>query len=788
MFLSLLNRKRQFKFAWRMSVCILLLLKVCWSQSFAAEYPQPAVRFERASKAYLEGASYEPNIPRLKQVVIPSVSDGRDLPYAGDSSDIHPVITYNGVLYGIQGPGHTGKVYKSVDGGNKWVQALSSTLISALFETPEGNLLGWNMNARVLSRSEDGWETTVDVTPQGDNAISPSAQFFCRWSVAVGNGVMMLSEYGPPGALGGRYIHRSTDDGRTWRRCFDAADITDIEANRISHWHTIGYHAGTNRWIACSGDGYARAVMVYSDDDGDTWNVFDTQGDLWVQPVRLFDYGDPVYFLAPEDGYGGLLKLNAQTGESKIVFNEVEWLGGLHYFFDCFKYDGLYYAVHANITSLTPRCYNMGVMVSPDTERWYWYHLFDQSDKAAMSWFAGYNNGKLHLMLQSLDSVPEYRHFQISPAKIKEMQGTVITPAVTNLLSQNNSSVETSSGDWVCDASGILTRTNQQARTGQYSMRFTKQSSAASNNVRIWPNPQLNLEPGKYYIGSAYVKGTNNVIDSYLYSVSGGAGSSSLYRLVGSDWTKVFTNIFYVTANNKNQITLNFAVITNGDGDFDLYFDDVAIQERPMNLWQMGDVPKAADQLIETAHVSDEWTDIFAVQTLWFNSLYLNSTIKTWAKDKDNSLTLGFDASSRKFYLIRTIRGVPQIKIMASKELYFKGNTIVKFAVSVEKSGTKVSYQAANAIETIQDDAIVGLLNTEITATYGDFPMIVVTGLNYAQWIPFAISDDRVKAAFNLEEEHCDPGLELQADINKDCIVDMLDLVVLASEWLISGK
>jgi len=491
--------------------------------------------------------------------------------------------------------------------------------------------------------------------------------------------------------------------------------------------------------------------MVYSDDDGDTWNVFDTQGDLWVQPVRLFDYGDPVYFLAPEDGYGGLLKLNAQTGESKIVFNEVEWLGGLHYFFDCFKYDGLYYAVHANITSLTPRCYNMGVMVSPDTERWYWYHLFDQSDKAAMSWFAGYNNGKLHLMLQSLDSVPEYRHFQISPAKIKEMQGTVITPAVTNLLSQNNSSVETSSGDWVCDASGILTRTNQQARTGQYSMRFTKQSSAASNNVRIWPNPQLNLEPGKYYIGSAYVKGTNNVIDSYLYSVSGGAGSSSLYRLVGSDWTKVFTNIFYVTANNKNQITLNFAVITNGDGDFDLYFDDVAIQERPMNLWQMGDVPKAADQLIETAHVSDEWTDIFAVQTLWFNSLYLNSTIKTWAKDKDNSLTLGFDA-------------------------FF------------EKSGTKVSYQAANAIETIQDDAIVGLLNTEITATYGDFPMIVVTGLNYAQWIPFAISDDRVKAAFNLEEEHCDPGLELQADINKDCIVDMLDLVVLASEWLISGK
>jgi hypothetical protein len=776
------------KYAWRFSFCILLLLKVCWSQSFAAEYTQPTVRFERASMAYLDGASYDPNIPRIKQVVIPSVSDGQDFPYAGDSTDIYPIITHNGVLYGVQGPGHTGLVYKSVDGGEHWVQASSNTLSSALMETPEGNLLGWNMNARTLNRSEDGWETTVDVTPQGDNSISPSAQFFRRWSVAVGNGVMMLSEYGPPGALGGRYILRSMDDGVTWSRCFDAAQITDIEANRISHWHTIGYHAGTNRWIACSGDGYARAVMVYSDDDGDTWNVFDTQGDLWVQPVRLFDYGDPVYFLAPEDGYGGLLKLNAQTGESKIVFNEVEWLGGLHYFFDCFKHDGLYYAVHANITSLTPRCYNMGIMVSPDTERWYWYHLFDQSDKAAMSWFAGYNNGKLHFTLQSLDSVPEYRHFQISPAKIKEMQGTVITPAVTNLLSQNNSSVETSSGDWVCDSSGILTRTSQQARTGQYSMHYTKQSSAASNNVRIWPNPQLNLEPGKYYIGSAYVKGTNNVIDSYLYSVSGGAGSSSLYRLVGSDWTKVFTNIFYVTANNKNNITLNFAVIINGDGDFDLYFDDVAIQERPMNLWQMGDVPKAPDRLIETAHVSDEWTDIFAVQTLWFNSLYVNSTIKTWAKDKDNSLTLGCDASSRKFYLIRTIRGVPQIKIMASKELYFKGNTIVKFAVSVEKSGTKVSYQAANAIETIKDDAIVGLLNTEITATYGDFPMIVVTGLNYAQLIPFAISDDHVKAAFNLEEEDCDPGLQLHADINKDCIVDLLDLAVLASEWLISGK
>jgi hypothetical protein len=783
-----LDGKCQFKFAWRFSFCILLLSKVCWSVNFTVEYPQPVVRFERASIAYLDGALYDPNIPRIKQVVIPSISDGQDFPYAGDSTDIYPVITHNGVLYGVQGPGHTGLVYKSVDGGQIWVQASSNTLISALMETPEGNLLGWNMNARTLNRSEDGWETTVDVTPQGDNSISPYAQFFRRWSVAVGNGVMMLSEYGPPGALGGRYILRSMDDGVTWSRCFDAAQITDIEANRISHWHTIGYHAGTNRWIACSGDGYARAVMVYSDDDGDTWNVFDTQGDLWVQPVRLFDYGDPLYFLAPEDGYAGLVKLNAQTGESKIVFNEVEWSGGLHYFFDCFKHENLYYAIHANITSQSSRCYNMGIMVSPDAERWYWYHLFDQSDKAAMSWFSGYNNGKLHFTLQSLDSAPEYRHFQISPARIKEMNGTVITPAVTNLLSENNSTLEKGSGDWVCDPSGILTRTSEQARTGQYSMRYTKQSSAASNNVRIWPTPQLNLVPGKYYIGSAYVKGTNNVIDSYLYSVSGSAGTSSLYRVVGSDWTKVFTNAFYISAANKNNITLNFAVILNGDGDFDLYFDDVAIQERPMNLWQIGDVPKASDRLMETVHVSDEWTDIFAVQTLWFNSLYVNSTIKTWAKDQDNYLTLGWDANTRKFYLIRTIHGVPQIKILASKELYFKGNTVVKFAVSVAKSGTKVSYQAGNAIETFKDDAIVSLLNKEITATYGDFPMIVVTGFSYAQWIPFAISDDHVKAAFNLEEENCDAGLELRADINKDCVVDMLDLVVLASEWLISGK
>jgi hypothetical protein len=654
-------------------------------------------------------------------------------------------------------------------------------------ETPEGNLLGWNMNSRALHRSEDGWETTINVTPQGDNAFSSTAQISRRWSVAVGNGVMMLSEYGPPGVFGGRYIHRSMDDGVTWRRCFDAAQITDIEANQISHWHTIGYHAGRNRWIACSGDGYARAVMVYSDDDGDTWKTFDTQGDLWVQPVRLFDYGDPLYFLAPEDGYGGLVKLNVQTGQSKIVFNEVEWLGGLHYFFDCFEHEGLYYAIHANITAQASRCYNMGIMVSPDAETWYWYHLFDQSDKAAMSWFSGYNNGKLHFTLQSLDATPEYRHFQMSPARIKEMNGTVITPAVTNLLSENNSTLEAGFGDWYCDPSGLLTRTSEQARSGQYSMHFTKQSSATSNNVRIWPAPQLNLVPGKYYIGSAYVKGTNNVINSYFYSVSGGTSTSSLYRVIGSDWTKVFTNAFYVNDNNKNNITLNFSVITNGDGDFDLYFDDVAIQERPMNTWQIGDVPKAPDRLMETAVVSDEWTDIFAVQTLWFNSLYLSSTIKTWTKDQGNYLTLGWDTSAKKLYLIRTIRGVPQIKILASKELYFKGNTVVKFAVSVEKSGTKVTYQAANAIETIEDDAIVGLLNTEITAEYGDFPMIVVTGFNSAQLLPFAISDDNVKAAFNFEEE-CDAGVELQADMNKDCVVDLLDLVVLASEWLISGR
>ena len=217
------------------------------------------------------------------------------------------------MLYGTQGPGATGLVYKSVDGGQTWIQASSNTLTRELMETPEGNLLGWNPNDRTLNRSEDGWETTTDVTPQGEDSTSPFGQFFSRWNVAVGNGVMMLSEYGPPGALGGRYILRSLDDGVTWSRCFDAAEITDIEDSQISHWHTVGYHAGTNRWIACSGDGYARAVMVYSDDDGDTWSVFDTQGDLWIQPVRLFDYGDPLYFLAPEDGFASLVKLNAQT-------------------------------------------------------------------------------------------------------------------------------------------------------------------------------------------------------------------------------------------------------------------------------------------------------------------------------------------------------------------------------------------------------------------------------------------------------------------------------------------
>jgi hypothetical protein len=689
------------------------------------------------------------------------------------------------MLYGAQGPGAAGLVFKSADGGQTWVQAPSNTQINELMETPEGNLLGWNQNTRELHRSEDGWETTVDVTPQGDDSISPYGQFFRRWSVAVGNGVMMLSEYGPPGALGGRYILRSMDDGVTWHRCFDAAEITEIEASQISHWHTIGYHAGTNRWIACSGDGYARTVMVYSDDDGDTWRVFDTQGDLWIQPVRLFDYGDPVYFLAPEDGLASLVKLNAQTGQSKIVFNEVEWIGALGYFFDCFKHEDLYYAVNANITSQSTRCYNMGIMVSPDAERWYWYHLFDQSDKAAMSWFAGYNDGKLHFTLQSLDPVPEYRHFTISPANIKEIQGTVVTPAVTNVLSETNSTLETGPNDWVCDPSGILTRTNEQARTGQYSMRYTKQSSAASNNVRIQPTPQLDLVPGKYYIGSAYVKGTNNVINSYVYSVSNGAGTNNLYRVVGSDWTKVFTNIFYVNDNNKNNITLNFAVINDGDGDFDLYFDDVAIQERPMNLWQPGDVPKASDILTETVHVPDEWTDIFSIQTLWFNLNYKASwpyqlTIKTWAINEDNDLTLGWDSLTRKFHLTRTVDRIPQAKVLALNELYFKGNTVVKFALSIEASGVKLSYQAGNAIETIADDPMAGLLNTEITATYGDFPMIVATGWNFAQYIPFAISDDDVEAAFSLEGE----SYAVAADIDRNMKVDMTDFRVLTRQWL----
>jgi hypothetical protein len=93
-------------------------------------------------------------------------------------------------------------------------------------------------------------------------------------------------------------------------------------------------------------------------------------------------------------------------------------------------------------------------------------------------------------------------------------------------------------------------------------------------------------------------------------------------------------------------------------------------------------------------------------------------------------------------------------------------------------------------METIEDDAILGLLNTEMTAAYGDCPMIVVTGLNYPQLIPYAINEDYVKAAFNLEDESygqedCDSDLKLPGDINKDCRVDFQDLAILASNWMV---
>ena len=397
------------------------------------------IQFQRSSEAYLDGIKFANNQRRSKVVAVVSTTDGAIPAAAGEGSEHIKVMTMNSTY--IFGLGLTSNlVYRSTDGVT-WTKTANTQIISrCLYAIGETILLGFATSIGAdptygtkawysLDNGKSFTEATFDVARTTTSIAD-------RWCIRHYGNTIILGEYGSPVALGGRYIYRSVDGGKTYTKTFDLND----ENPDGYHFHTVAYHAAQGRWLAFYGDSMLVRGVLVSTNDGVSWKNLHTTGNFMDQPVCALDFGDPTRMMVACDGPTVLGYLNVVTGLLSPMGVLSDPRANRPYCYALGFYNGVYYAGgFDNSGSNTAPA----IWVSTDRINWSVYHKFLIADTViGCHQFIGFFGGKLHFLLQFTPSVPTFRSFVISPAKIRNVIGTLIEPAVTNLATAAQSDNE----------------------------------------------------------------------------------------------------------------------------------------------------------------------------------------------------------------------------------------------------------------------------------------------------------------------------------------------------------
>ena len=714
---------------------------------------QPAEVFTRSSIAFDDGQEIAIDVPRQRKVLLVSNSDGQILSGGGyENKYVSPYVVIGDTIYGIDSDD---RLSKSIDGIN-WTRTAYTSKITRLFRTPQGNLFTFKgVPTRQMLRSSDGGETFVDVTPTGDNAMEGTG-YPTSWSVRSHENTIMYVEYGPSTEiLGGRYIFRSTDDGVTWERVFDAATLTDDPNRQIRHFHGVAYHAASGRWIATAGDGLSRRCNLYSENNGDTWHLLTTPQNYFAQPLTFIDYGDNDYLLAADDSAHQLSLMNARTGEHRQIYGGLSRESECGFFFDLAYHDGLFYAISGSTNWKYRECV---ILVSPDLVHWSVYHRFKPQEYIIWGTYAGFLNGRLHWRVQIMTQGPT-RHFAISPAKVSLVDGTLITPSVENILSAENSSFETGTGGY-SGGGGNISKSDEASLHGDFSLKL-ELDSEYSGSLQL--NEPGTFEAGKTYVAMAWVKGGPLYVQAPALYLCGGPYYTYLgpvhYFAIDDDdqWHLVYSTPCTIKEEmNVTKIRFYLGMIAGAEPKT-VYVDSVQIAEVPMKPWHLGEIVQAEEVLTATVSVPAAWTDIFALQTPWLADVYDVADslyIKTWKLDDNNFISLKFNTYYMMFYLEQVVDGLVETTISSTQ--YWVGNAILKFALQVSQSEVKLTIQNGRSIEILYDNGYADLISDDITLIYGDvnsenqFPAIVCNEWEWDVIVPYWLGDNEIAEVMNL--------------------------------------
>lgn len=733
------------------------------SNYWGRRQPIPVSSFSRSSVAYLNGVQYAANTRRTKTLALVSTSDGAIPSAAGEGGEhIKVQCIANGYIFGI---GVTSlRVYKSSDGVT-WARTSATQIVSAsLNAVSGGRLIGFASSSTADPTyytqawySDDNWDTVVAVTY--DTTRTPASVVLSRNCRCHGN-IVIINEYGPSSALGGRYMYRSADNGATFTKVADLADQTPDPY----HWHTVGYHSATGRWLAFFGDNIDKRGVMYSDDDGVTWANLHTVGSYPDQPLVCYDFGNPTDLLVGCDGPTTVGRLNVATGEIVSYGIQGDQRPTRHYVFSLGKYGSVYYAGGFDNSGSSPAPV---IMISDDLNNWSVYHKFLVADGVSgINKYVGYFNGKIFLDVDLTSGVS--RTFAISPAKIRNVGGVLIEPAVTNLASSVDASCFDGSVGWTAATTGwtvsrVTSEDYVKSATAACMRGVGTDGDPAAQKNSASPNILLGAVGEKKYIIQAYVKATRPIPVSWkLYKNFSPTGyvdtANDTIFMADRNWKLYRSRPYTVAAGEIGNYKVYLGAV-QGTLATEIFVDGFQVIEVPVSEWQIGGSAKSADILSETVSAPYEWTDIFAVQTLGQLVHYgaaANLYIKSWKVGSDE-IQLYYNVSDGKFYLQRNAETA-----VGSAAQEWHPNQVIKFSLRADASGLTLDIQNGRAKEQITDSALAAVLNAELTMIYGDissanqFPGVYFDGSMDADnaegigFIPFKLTDAEVAAAFNL--------------------------------------
>ncbi|HBC94479.1 MAG TPA: hypothetical protein DCZ10_16655, partial [Pelotomaculum sp.] len=278
--------------------------------------------------------------------------------------------------------------------------------------------------------------------------------------------------------------------------------------------------------------------------------------------------------------------------------------------------------------------------------------------------------------------------------KAKFGKGILIEEATANLLTANQSSVETDTTGLSSFSSATITRDTAEPWQGEACLKVVTPGSIAGEGM-LADKTGLTLAVDEGYTASAYVKGSG-IVKIYLAEWSGGTPQtvSSANVELTSTWQRIHVPITIADATNTS---LRIMVRTPTAQSITFYVDGLQIEKKAYaTSWQIGGTPRAAEVLTVPA------TDIFNKGNWTMEVIYTptiepaNGLYKTFLDitiDSNNFYRLTCDPAGRLGFHQRTNGGTV---VAQGQSVLTKG---IPYSIAVTSDGSVINLYVNGVLE-----------------------------------------------------------------------------------------